>query len=381
MRILFTSFPGLGHLHPLIPLALAAQAAGHEVRLATGPTYVEWVRRCGVDARPVGLGEAEVHEIVARDRAGPRRADHMFTDVWVPLALPDLLELARSWPPDVVVHEEAEFAGVLLAALLDVACVTQSWSAPARAAASRAFQSARLDPLWEYHLPRPAGTATSRRLGSRYLDACPAQFQAGDLDDIARTTAVLPVRPGLFDGPATKVTAWLADLARPAVYVTLGTVSVFSTPDRLRHVVAALAPDFASVVATSGPNTVESIGSVPANVRVLDYLPQSQVLPWVDLVVSHGGAGGSIGVLAHGLPHLLLPANGESQQRIAAAVQRMGSGLSLPEGGRDGAAIRQAAARLLSDPSFAAAAGRIWDELDRRPGPADVVRVLESAVG
>ena len=54
MRILFTSFPGLGHLHPLMPLALAAGAAGHDVRLASGPDVVDWANRAGVTSHPVG---------------------------------------------------------------------------------------------------------------------------------------------------------------------------------------------------------------------------------------------------------------------------------------------------------------------------------------
>ena len=34
MRILFTSTAGLGHVHPLLPFVRAAQARGHETRLA-----------------------------------------------------------------------------------------------------------------------------------------------------------------------------------------------------------------------------------------------------------------------------------------------------------------------------------------------------------
>ena len=58
------------------------------------------------------------------------------------------------------------------------------------------------------------------------------------------------------------------------------------------------------------------------------YLPQSLVLPAVDLMVSHGGAGGTAGALMYGLPHLVLPGLGTSQQTIARAVQATGSGLA-----------------------------------------------------
>ncbi len=55
MRMLLTSVPGLGHLHPVLPLALAAARAGHEMRVVTGADRVPWVRRCGLPAQPAGL--------------------------------------------------------------------------------------------------------------------------------------------------------------------------------------------------------------------------------------------------------------------------------------------------------------------------------------
>ena len=82
MRIVFTSYPAFGHLHPLVPLGLAAQAAGHEVRLATGPNIVAWARDCGLDVSQIGLSEDAAAEVAHRDFAGPARTGHMFTSVW-----------------------------------------------------------------------------------------------------------------------------------------------------------------------------------------------------------------------------------------------------------------------------------------------------------
>jgi hypothetical protein len=40
MRTLFTSTPGLGHLHPLLPFMRAARAAGDEVLVTVGAAAV-----------------------------------------------------------------------------------------------------------------------------------------------------------------------------------------------------------------------------------------------------------------------------------------------------------------------------------------------------
>ena len=39
MRILFTTIPGSGHFHPLVPTAQALQRRGHDVAFAASPTF------------------------------------------------------------------------------------------------------------------------------------------------------------------------------------------------------------------------------------------------------------------------------------------------------------------------------------------------------
>jgi UDP:flavonoid glycosyltransferase YjiC (YdhE family) len=372
VRILFTTFPGLGHLHPMLPLALAARDAGHEVRLGTGADLVRWAGRCGVDAYEIGPGTDEVHEIAARESPGRSQTAHMFTQVWPSAAVLGLVDLTSSWRPDLVIHEEQEYAGLLLAALLGVPCVTHSWSSPARPAKAAAAQRDLLDPLWDRWLP---GTP-ARRTGELYLDACPPPFQTDALAAIARSTPVMTVRPGTFDGPPEPPPAWLEGMPRPAAYVTQGTVSVFSTPDLLRRIALALAPQFLSVVVTTGPNAVESLGDLPPNVMATTYVAQSMVLPNVDLLVSHGGAGGTLGAVMQALPHLVLPGGGMSQITSAAAVARLGLGEQLGPDERDEATIAAAARRLMDDPAYAAATARVRDELTALPGPDEVLAVL-----
>ncbi len=374
MKWLFTSFPAYGHFHPLAPLALAARDAGHRVRVASGPDLAEWIASCGLDAFSVGPTHADARRVAQSRYPDDAWTPHMFTDVWVPSALPDLLALSASWQPDLVVHEELEYAGVLLAAILGIPCVTHSWHAPVRPAAGRRRMQQFLAPIWAETLPgQPVRTA-----GGVYLDACPAPLQS---DEIGEIEGVLPVRPVPFDGPPIEVPTWLADLPRPAAYATLGTVAVFSTPKHLKLIVEALASVVAAVVVTTGPNPVEALGEVARNVRATTYLPQSLVLDRVDLIVSQGGAGGTLGALLHGLPHLVLPQGGQSQISIARSIQQTGAGLGLDVALQDTTSIRAAATELLRDQGYKAAATRIGLDLHGRLSPADVVVILVNAYG
>ena len=143
MRVLFTCHGAYGHFHPVAPLALAVQARGHDVVVATSPAFVEWVRKCGLRAEPIGLTAAEFNERVDALGITDRRmaAFHLFSTVAVPPMATDLIELGQRWSPDVVVHEEGEYAGPLTAARLGIPCITHSWTAPARPGSERAHQA------------------------------------------------------------------------------------------------------------------------------------------------------------------------------------------------------------------------------------------------
>lgn len=374
MRVLFTCHGAYGHFHPIAPLALAVQARGHEVVVATGPALVDWVRRCGLPAEPSGLTVAEMDGQGAELGIADRRllAFHRFSTVSVPPMLADLVRLAGRWAPDLVVHEEGEYAAPLSAARLGVPCVTHSWAAPARPAAERDLYRELLTPIWAANgVPGPPTTS-----GVVYLDSCPPPYQTADVTDIP---GVMPLRPVPFDGPPAPAPGWLTDLPRPAVYVTFGTVPVFSTPELLRLGVEALEP-LAAVVVTTGPNPPRAVVAGGDRLHVESYLPQSHVLPRVDLLVSHGGAGTTLGSLVHGVPHLVVPGFAPSQLRNAERTEALGLGRAVPRAGMTAATLRAAARDLLADHRYREAAAATRAALDRLPDVESAVDLLESLI-
>ena len=370
MRILVTSFPALGHFHPVAPLALAAAAAGHEVRVATGPDLVAWVERCGLESHAVGISQADAQRVAAERYPEAVASDHKFTDVWVSAALPGLVSLTDGWTPDLVIHEEEEYAALLLADLLGVSSVTHSWASPARPVELRERAAELLAPLWEAATPG----AHPRTTGTVYLDACPPSFQTGAIAAVGGT--VVAVRPMLFDGPRAAPPEWLATLPRPTAYVTLGTVPKFSTPGLLRTIIDGLDPVVASIVVTTGPNPVAELGDLGVSVHAVQYLPQSLVLPHVDLMVSQAGAGGSVGAVMYGLPHLALPQRAQSQISVAERIHDLGIGRRLAAEEQTTDAIEAAARELLSDRAYARRAGELAAELELLPPPDDVLQIV-----
>ena len=370
MRILFTTHGAYGHFHPIAPLALAAHGRSHDVLVATGPGLVDWVARCGLRAVPAGPTVQAVDAALAQlpvDDARPAMF-HRFSTVAVPPTLADLKRVTHDWRPDVVVHEEGEYAAPLLAALDDLPCVTHSWPAPARPGVERRLYRELLGPVWAAQ-----GVSSSPRTsGSLYLDCCPPLYQN---DEIGSIEGVVSVRPVLFDGPPAPAPPWLEALPRPAAYVTFGTVPAFSRPEVIRAAVEAIEPLVAAVVVTTGPNPGDAIPFASPNVHVVDYLPQSQILPRVDLVVSHGGAGTTLGAVAYGLPHLIMPGAAPSQQRNAARTEAIGLGRMASWDGPAGSA-REAARELLVDPGCRDACRAARASLEQLPSVDEALELV-----
>ena len=93
---------------------------------------------------------------------------------------------------------------------------------------------------------------------------------------------------------------------RPLVYVTLGTE--FYNRELMATILAALVDGDWNVAASTGPGgDPAAVDPHLAEVIVAKWLPQDAVLDRAALVVTHAGAGTTIGSLIRGVPLVCLP--------------------------------------------------------------------------
>lgn len=187
-----------------------------------------------------------------------------------------------------------------------------------------------------------------------------------------------PMRPVSYTGPThDPLPLPTSGQARPLVYLTMGTV--FSGTTLLRDLVGAIAQLEVRLLVTVGPQgDPAALGAQPAHVRVERYVPQVELLPHCDVVVSHAGSGTAVSALELGLPQLCLP-QGADQFLNATAIASAGAGLSLISGPSP-EAVQDAVVQLLTEGSFRLQALRVGRSIAAMPSPDDVCQVLEGLV-
>ncbi|UVS77003.1 glycosyltransferase [Actinokineospora sp. UTMC 2448] len=320
MRVLFASLASVGHTYPLIPLAVAARAAGHEVRFAAGEN---------------------VHEPLAANGLLPFRPADAFYEIYAEDLAP---ELAR-WRPDLVVH---------------------GWGVPGAATAAA---GAGIAGAWHgFGRMFPAGIGLELPddvvPGLPHLDICPPSLQ--DRAFLAATDRI-ELRPVPYSEPGPR--SW----AGPLVYLTLGTA--FGTPELLRTAITALAGLGVPVVVATGRVSPSDLGPLPDTVSAYPWVAQADLLPHATLAVHHGGSGTMMSALAAGVPQLLLP-QGADQFANADALHTAGVGVRLLPQDASTDAIADHAAKLLSDPAYRDSARGVAEEIASMPSPDEVARRL-----
>ena len=172
---------------------------------------------------------------------------------------------------------------------------------------------------------------------------------------------------------------WLAALGRPLVYVTLGTV--VSEPTLFRSLLDGLAGlDGVAALVTTGKADPAALGSVPAGIRLERFVPQAAVLPRADAAVTHGGSGSTLGVLAHGVPLVLVP-HAADQFDNAARAAAAGAAVVLQPDEVTPAAVAESLRRVLTEPDVRAGAASVAAEIQAMPGPDEAAGAIEEHLG
>lgn len=416
LNFLLTTWEGGGNVTPALEVARKLIARGHDVRVmseecnrpeseAAGARFVSWRRAPSRQDRAPGSQ-------TCRDWAAQSPEDAfvgVIRDVWCGPSLAyaqDVIEELGREPADLVVTCEVLF-GVMagcesLGQKFALLCPNISLSplpgvpplgpgfAPARNEQERAIHAEiRKAVVGLFDSGLPSHNATRAALGLAPLDHLLDQFQAATVELLATSRAFdfaaesLPanvryVGPQIGDPHWARpwVSPWPASDSRPLIAVGFST-TFQNHAGVLQNVIDALAALPVRVLVTLGGSIKPQDLRPSENSVLVESAPHSAVMSDAAAVVTHGGHGTVMRALLSRVPMLVIP-HGRDQNDNAVRVTERGAGLSLrPSASVD--EIRQACQRLLSEPSFRAAAKQLGDRVAAERDGSTVVEELESA--
>jgi MGT family glycosyltransferase len=399
-RVLAYTSPARGHLYPATAILLQMRDRGHEVAIRTLATEVPTLTRLGLNARAIDPSlEAITHDDWrARTPTGGLARSVATFARRAPYDAADLAEAIETTDPDVVLVDinawgalaVAERWGGPWAAFCPYPLALSSpdvppfglGAAPARGWPGR-LRDRSLGPLLRRAMGRamlPALAAVRADLGLPayrsiddvftgpplllYLTAEPFEYPRARWPQNVRL-----VGPCGWEPPA-EPPEWFADLDGPVVLVT--TSSEFQDDGRLvRAALDGLADEPVTVVVTVP--AADRPSRVPANARVVSFVPHSMVLDRAVCAVTHAGMGATQKALSRGVPVVAVPF-GRDQPEVARRVEVSDAGVRLPSGRLSPQRVREA---VRTARARAPGAARVAAGFAAAGGPAAAADALE----
>jgi MGT family glycosyltransferase len=416
--LLLPSSPIYGHLVPMLALARALVARGHDVTVLTGTKYRDHVQETGaaflalppeadyddadLDAWLPGREQHRGLAAVRHDLIGmfvrPIRAQHEALTAELATGRYDAVvaELVYTGAIPTLqtpVERRVPVVGVsaLPLTLSSVDCAPFGPALPPGRSALSRVRNRLLNAVLHRGPLREITTRTNAALAEVGAGPLPGtifdmpllydrvfQLSAPSLEYPRRElpasfTFLGPLRP-VPRGPVS-LPDWWADLEtdRPVVHVTQGTIDNTDLTRLVVPTIQGLADEDVLVVASTGGRPVGAVvdalgGALPANARVAEFLPYDQLLPRVDVVVTNGGFGGVQQSLAHGVPLVVAGAT-EDKPEVAARVAWSGTGVDLRTGTPSPAKVAAGVRRVLAEDGHRSAAARVAAELAQLGDP------------
>ncbi len=169
----------------------------------------------------------------------------------------------------------------------------------------------------------------------------------------------------------------LASADGPLVYLSLGSLGSADV-ELMRTLIATLADAPYRVIVSMGPQHAEL--ELAPNMTGAEFLPQTSILPQVDLVITHGGNNTVTESLYFGKPMVLLPLFWD-QYDNAQRIDETGFGARLATYAHEPRELIGAIDTLLADLALTERLAAVSERLRTAPGTERAADLIESQAG
>ncbi len=381
-RVLFINAGSEGHINPTIGVVQELISRGEEVVYFTIEAFRERIEKTGATVRTL-----DSHKIIKAFISGGRnylleRINGLL--LTADIIIPNVLEQIEGEHFDYIIHDSMFGCGRLLAQILKLPAIT---SCTSFAQTKESF-----DKMLE-QLSKNIPTEVIKKLNDEYqnLTAMVKEKYCVKVHSpyevfcnpapltIVYTTREFQPFGETFDqtykfiGPSisTRLIQENFDLTaikekRP-IYISLGTV-FNQAVDFYRLCFRAFGNTDHTVVMSIGEKAqIADLGEIPKNFIVKNYVPQTEVLKYTKLFITHGGMNSTHEGLYYGVPLIVIPQSAD-QPIIAGQVANIGAGIKLQMQGLTANQLSEAADHVLNKPSFYKAVSNIKESFQESGG-------------
>ena len=376
-KLLFFNMPAYGHVNPTLPVVTELVQRGYHVVYYNADTFEQTIKGTGAEFRSYPNSSTSEADLA-------KRVDNLVTVSVFLLEesirlLPFSLEQIEREKPDLVIFDSLALWGMQATRLQNVSSVSSISTFIQEGVPGMIRWRDYLHIFRQAFTKLPTLQRLRRQLVKTYgPDIFPGKsiFPCKGNSNIVYTSREFqPDTPYIdnsfhFVGPSILTTTrketdfpWgLLEAARTKIYLSLGTL-YNDNIGFYRTVFAAFSDHPAQFILSVGRRIdIRDLGPVPGNFIVQSSVPQLELLPKVDLFITHGGMNSVNEGLNYGVPLVVVPQQIE-QALNGRQVARQGAGIVLadtpPYGRLDARALRLAVDQVLADPTYRLNAERL----------------------
>lgn len=365
-RVLFINAGSEGHINPTIGVVKELVARGEEVVYFCIEAFRERIEATGAAVRTFD-DQMFIKAFISGGR------EHMLQRVnglllTADIIIPAVLEQTKDEHFDYIVHDSMFGCGCLLAQIMKLPAIS---SCTSFADSKQSFNSM----LEQFYSNVPADIVTPIHDQYESLIAMVKEKYNVEIEspyevfcNPAPLTIVYTIKEFQPDGDAfdptykfvgPSITPRLSQLSldisaikmKKPIYISLGTV--FNQAVEFYNLCfEALGDTEHTIVLSIGNRTeVSELGEIPGNFIVKNYIPQTEVLQYAALFITHGGMNSVHEGLYYGAPLIVIPQSAD-QPLIASQVARIGAGIQLEMQRLTAHQLREAVDHVLSHSSY-----------------------------
>ncbi|AXY72564.1 glycosyl transferase [Paraflavitalea soli] len=358
---IFFNVAAYGHINPTLPIVAELSRRGHKVYYFTGEPFVDAVQEAG------GIPVIIPGTLHSQSTKPPGDKEIVLLPFLMALELsqilPEIVDRLKKIEPDCIIFNMLLLAPRLAARILGLRTIGfrpfHSARHPQRSIEiltdpnikllAHTAQQALGEVLSCYQLPDMTLREVYSEVPGLTLVFVPKRFQvdAGQFDE-----RFVFVGPSFIEPPSIP---WpvVSSSGSPTikVYISLGTLRN-NDPGFYQLCLSAFSgPDWSVVMSVGYQIDLARLGPMPANFVVKRSVPQTALLPHVDVFVTHGGLNSTMEALYYGVPLVVLPTIKE-QETTAKRVLDLQLGIVPDRTPLTAGALRGAVRKVYQDESI-----------------------------